>query len=206
VILSKREKTIAYVTGTTVGLFLLNYVAVAPLMAHRDDLVTKVQHARSDLSNAQHTVSHGKVMNKRWAEMTKAGLTSDTSTAEAQAQNALNAFAADARLPLTSNRPERTERAKLFNQITIRATATGSLSSIGRFLYRIQTSEVPMKVRDFQINSRKEGTDELTLQLGVSTIALAPPKPAARTTGGSGGGGGAGASSSGSAAQGGGAR
>jgi hypothetical protein len=199
-ILSKREKTIAYVTGTTVGLFLLNYVAVAPLMAHRDDLVTKVQHARSDLSNAQHTVSHGKVMNKRWSQMTQAGLTADTSTAEAQAQNALNAFADDSRLLLTSNKPERTEHVKLFNQIIIRSTATGSLSSIGRFLYRIQTSEIPMKVTDFQITSRKEGTDDLTLSLGVSTIALAPPekpKPGARPAAGG---------SSASAAQTGGAR
>lgn len=200
-IMSKREKMIAYVTGAAIGLFLLDYIAVEPLMAHRQDLVTKVQRARSDLANAQHTVSHGKVMNKRWSEMTKAGLTSDTSAAEAQAQNALNAFFGDARLTPTSIKPERTERAKQFNAITIRATGTGNLSSIGRFLYRIQTSEIPMKVTDFQVNSRKEGTDELTLTLGVSTIALAPPdkpKPGARTA--------AGGSSSAGGAQAGGAR
>ncbi len=186
-ILSKREKMIAYVTGAAVGLFALNYIAVEPLMAHRDELVKKVDAARTDLSKAKNTVDRGKKANKDWANMTKAGLGSDSSIAEAQAQNALNAFAGDARLSLTSNKPERTERAKQLNVITIRATAQGNLASIGRFLYRIQTSEIPMRVTDLQINSRKEGTDDLTLQIGVSTIALAPPevrsRPGARTAG-----------------------
>jgi hypothetical protein len=190
VILSKREKMIAYVTGGAIGLFALNYIAVEPLMAHRDQLTSKVTQARTDLANAHNTVERGKLMNKKWTEMTKAGLGSDTSTAEAKAQNALNAFADDSRLSLTSNKPERTERVKQLHQITIRVSAQGSLASIGRFLYRIQTSEIPARVTDFQLNARKEGADDLTLTLGVSTIALAPPetkpKPGARSAAGAG--------------------
>jgi len=180
-IMSKREKMIAYITGGALGLFVLDYVAIDPLMAHREQLVTKVTQARTDLTAAQHTIDKGKVMNKRWGEMQKSGLGTDPSAAEAMAQNALNAFAYDARLQLTSNKPERTERVKQFNQITIRATATGNQESIGRFVYRIQTADIPLRISDIQVNARKEGTDDLTLQLSVSTIALAPvetkPRP-----------------------------
>jgi hypothetical protein len=184
---------IAYITGTAIGLFLLDYVAVSPLLAHRDQLVSKVAQAHTDLTNAQHTVERGKQANKKWAEMTQAGLGGDPSSAEAKAQNALNAFADDARLTLTSIKPERTERGKQYDQIVIRATGQGSQAAIGRFLNRIQTAEIPLKVTDLQMNARKEGSDDLTLTLGVSTIALAPPeKPkAGARPGGAGGGGGA---------------
>ena len=88
VILSKREKMIAYVTSTAIGLFLLDYIAVEPLMAHRQQLVEKVTQARTDVNNAKHTVDKGKVMQKKWTEMQQNGLGSDQSAAEAKAQNA----------------------------------------------------------------------------------------------------------------------
>ena len=190
-ILNKREKIIAYATGAAIGLFLLDYVAISPLMAHRDDVVTRLTQARAEANTTEQVIDRGKVMTKRWKEMTQAGLGTDTSTAEAQALHALNNWADDAGLAITSMKPERTERVKQLNQITIRATAQGNQRSVGRFLYAIQTAGIPMRVTDLQMAARKEGLDEMTLTLGVSTIAVAPPekpkpgvRPAAGSTGG----------------------
>jgi hypothetical protein len=45
-----------------------------------------------------------------------------------------------------------------------------------------------VRVTDMQLSSKKEGTDELAIQLGISTVYLAPedktPKPAAAGSGG----------------------
>jgi hypothetical protein len=190
VILSRREKWIARATGAAIGLFVLDYVALSPLMARRADLADRVARAEGEVRIAEQTVDRGKVMSQRWQEMTAAGLGADASAAEAQALHALRDWAQDAGLSLTSLKPERTERVKQFNQITIRATGQGNLRSVGRFLYHIQAGDIPVRVTDFQIAARKEGTDDLTLQLGVSTIALAPPekpRPGARALNGQGG-------------------
>ena len=48
------------------------------------------------------------------------------------------------------------------------------MSQVGRFLYRIQTATVPVRITDLTINSRKEGTDDLAVQLGIATIYLPP--------------------------------
>jgi hypothetical protein len=61
------------------------------------------------------------------------------------------------------------------------------MRQVGTFLYGIQSASIPVKVTDVQLNSKKEGMDELAIQLGISTVYLAPedknPKPAAAGTG-----------------------
>jgi hypothetical protein len=178
VILNKREKMIAYVTGAAIGLFALDYVAIGPLMAHRASLVTGIDAATREQNIADQVIDRGRVMDRRWNEMVQAGLKTDLSATEAQALHALRDWAQESGLGLTSLKPERTERVKQLNQITIRATAQGNLRSVGRFLYHIQTADIPIRVTDMQIAARKEGTDDLTLQLGVSTVAQAPPEKA----------------------------
>jgi hypothetical protein len=56
------------------------------------------------------------------------------------------------------------------------------MGQIGRFLYRLQTANIPVRIVDMTINSRRDGADDLAIVLGVSTIYLAPEpeKPAPR--------------------------
>src|SRR3712207_7371087 len=71
----------------------------------------------------------------------------------------------------------RPPRSTLFPYTTLfrssfRATANGRMDSISEFLWRIETAEIPLRINDMQINARKEGSDDLQLQLGVSTLYL----------------------------------
>jgi hypothetical protein len=89
-------------------------------------------------------------------------------------------WAQESGITLSSLKPDRPESEKQFQKITIRATGSASMQSIARFLNRIQTSPKPLRISDIQITSHKEGTDELAIHIGVSTLFLAPevPKPA----------------------------
>ena len=53
-------------------------------------------------------------------------------------------------------------------------SGTGTVKQIGNFLYKIQTASIPVRVTDVQVNSKKEGTDDLIIQIGISTVYLAP--------------------------------
>ena len=68
--------------------------------------------------------------------------------------------------------------------MTFRASATGTMAQIGNFLFRLHTSNVPVRVTEMTLAAHKEATDDLTVQLGISTIFLAsdtdkPIRPAA---------------------------
>jgi hypothetical protein len=71
------------------------------------------------------------------------------------------------------DKPDRGEREKDFAKMTFRASATGTMSQIGNFLWRMNTSAVPVRVGEMTLTTHKEGTDDLTLQLSISTIYLA---------------------------------
>jgi hypothetical protein len=94
--------------------------------------------------------------------------------------HALREWSQESGFNLSSMKSERPETEKQFQKILVRATGTGSLSQVARLLFRIQTANIPARVVDVQVTSRKEGTDDLALTLGVSTLALAP-SPAGST-------------------------
>lgn len=174
----------------TAGMLVLAGVyqfVLTPLGERRERVKIDVAAARADFGRAERQVQAARRLDQRWGEMLSAGLSADASRAEGQALRALRDWAQDAGLSLSSLKPERTEQRKQFLEITLRATGAGSMRSVGQFLARVRTATIPVRVTDLTISARKEGTDELSVQLGVSTICLAPeprkPRPAAGAAG-----------------------
>ena len=58
-------------------------------------------------------------------------------------------------------------------EITFQAAGTGPMSAVARFLWRMETAPFPLRVEELQVGARREGTDDLSLQLRVSTLYLA---------------------------------
>ena len=179
-ILSQREKYIGIGAIAVVVLLGLDRYALTPLMTARQEVNAKVREATAEHERADRLFKTAKRLGPRWNQMVAGGLQSDVSEAESQALHSLRDWASEARVNLSSLKPERVDKLKKYHSINFRATGTGTMDSISKLLYRIQTSRVPMRVTDLQITSRREGTDDLSLQLGVSTIFLAPDpqKPA----------------------------
>jgi len=49
----------------------------------------------------------------------------------------------------------------------------GSLDSVAWFLYQVETSELPIKVKHMQLGSTSESGDNMSMELRISTIYLA---------------------------------
>ena len=61
----------------------------------------------------------------------------------------------------------------------VQAAGTGSMNAVSRFLWRVETAGIPLRVKEMQLGSRKEGADDLTVQLRLSTIYAPGARPAA---------------------------
>ena len=81
-------------------------------------------------------------------------------------------WAQEAGLTLWSMKPERLDQEDDLREIMFQAAATGPMSAVSRFLWRIETTSIPLRVKEVQLSSRREGTDALSLQLRVSTLYL----------------------------------
>ena len=56
----------------------------------------------------------------------------------------------------------------------MRVTANGGMAAVAGFLWRVESAKLPLRIKDVQIGGR-EGSDDLSLQMQVSTLYLAPP-------------------------------
>jgi hypothetical protein len=175
VVASKRERIIGLVTAGVLAVLALDRLVLTPLTERRNELDAKLAAAQLELTKADGLFTNGRRLTRTWNAMLDGGLKSDVPAAEGQALHALRDWGQEADLPqFKSLKPERVETQKQFRVVTIRLSTTGSMRSISEFLWRVQEADIPMRVTDMQINSNKEGTDDLTLTLGVSTLSLAP--------------------------------
>jgi hypothetical protein len=186
VTLSKREKIVGIAVGAVVGLFALDRLAVSPLLAQREKLVAEISDARMKLEQADNLVRSKPILDRQLMENVSKGLTRGQSEAESQLLNHLREWAQDSGLDLATIKPSgaaqpvikiggrANEKEKAFLKLTCRATGTGNTGQVKRFIQRIQTASIPVRITDLTINTRKEETDDLEVSLGVSTIFLTP--------------------------------
>ena len=177
-VLSKRERYIALTTALVLAMLLLDRVVLTPLHKRRVVLEEQTQTALSRMEYAGALMDRRKQLAPRWREMVEGGLKSSSAEAESQVLHAVRDWSQEARLSLSSLRPERTERKEEgLEEITFRASGTGSMSAVAGFLWRLESSALPVRVSELQLGTRKEGTDDLSLQLRISALCMADEAP-----------------------------
>lgn len=172
--MSKRERTIAILLGVVVLLFVLDRMFFSPLMEREAIARERVVELKTDLSRADQSLLNEKRARRRWEEMAGDTLKPNAPQAESQLLNHTREWAQQAGLTLNSLTVERTESEEGFGKITARAGAAGGMQQLARFLYAVQTGPIPVRVADITVNSRTEGSDDLNVQIGLSTIYLPP--------------------------------
>jgi hypothetical protein len=183
VTLSKREKYIALGVGIAVSLWLLDSVLLSPYLSGRETLVTQRDAASQKLKDADVLFARRKRLQSIWAEMQKGGLKSDPSEADTQAQHAvLDWFdRSGVYLAALKSDPHVSQEGK-FQVIKYHIQGEGRMRQIAQLLWAVETATIPVRVDDLSIKPRgREGTDELTVELGISTLSTMPE--ADRTSG-----------------------
>ena len=182
-VLSRRERYIGIATCAILGGVALYKLVAEPLWQQRVDLDGQLRVEQRLVNRTKLLFEDSKRANRLWAQMSAAGMKHNQSEAESQLVHNVTDWAQEAGLALPSQNAGRSEKEKDFSKITFRATGTGGMSQISRFLWRVETATIPIRITDVTITSRKDGTDDLSVVLGIGTIYPAPQaKPAAAPT------------------------
>ena len=173
-VLSKRERYIAIGTVAAVAILGLDYFVFSPLKRMHDQIVVDGAQVTQDQTAANNLFTRQRNLKKVWTEMQQGGLKVDPSEAESQAYHAVLNWADAAGVDLTALKSERTSQEGKFQVISFHVTATGPLRAISRLLWSTETAAIPVRITDMQVIPRKEGTDDLSVQLSISTLCLLP--------------------------------
>ena len=172
-VLSKRERQIFIVTLSVLMIFLLDRFILEPVLDARTQMVSERQELIKKIQKSSEMIKQKDKLSKEWDDRVNNGLSSDVSVAESTVLNALRNWTQDYGLTLVSIKPERKKGEEgEMKEIIFNLVCSGSMSSVGEFLFQIENSFFPVKIKDFQLGSRAEDGNEMSLQLKLSSIYL----------------------------------
>jgi len=170
--LSQRERIIVLVTLLAVGALVADRLVLAPITNGLGELKAERQKSLSQVAKAKNLLQEKQQIEKKKAALSE-GLRSDAE-AESRVAKALDTWAEDARLTLTSVKPDRMAGGdKGLKEILFVVAGKGSLDAVAWFLYQVETSDLPIKVKHLQLGSTSEAGDNMSLELRISALYLA---------------------------------
>ena len=172
-VLSKRERILAIGMIVVIGALALNTILINPLSTSREATTNEKLKLEADISEAQNVFAKKKNLERKWKSL----LVEDSQNAtgsESRIARALTEWSRQTRLDVTSVKPDRTDTQKGMTETTFVLAGRGSLDAVASFLYRVETSELPVKVVDMQLGSSSESGDSMSLQLRLSAISMNP--------------------------------
>ena len=138
-VLSKRERMIALVTLLVVGALVLDKARPQPRLCRLQATENQKQELRAQLIEAQNLFERrGDAGAEDGRRMLSDGLRSDAE-AESRVARALDDWAGDTRLTLTSVKPERVAGDKGLKEMTFVVAGKGRLDAVAQFLYKVET-------------------------------------------------------------------
>jgi hypothetical protein len=170
-VLSKRERIILIVAVVAVGALVLNFFVVEPAGNQLEQVENRRLQLEAEFNEAQSLFERQRLLGPKWKAMLSEGLRSDAE-AETRVARALDEWAADARLTLSSVRPERVASDKGLKEMTFVVAGSGRLDAVAWFLHQVETAALPLKVTNMQLGSSSESGDSMSLQLRLSALYL----------------------------------
>ncbi len=169
--ISSRERYIGLTAGLVIAALLLDQFLLTPFLARHAAMAAELETLERSTRQASDVLSRQQRLSPEWAGYQDRGLKTVYAQAEGQTTRAILDWAQSAGVNLAGLKAERVLTQDRFQIISFHVTATGNLASLSRLIWQIETAALPVKLNDVQFAPRKENTDDLTLQLTVSTLS-----------------------------------
>jgi hypothetical protein len=185
--LSKREKSISVVVLVAAGIFTIDRLALEPYLERRTALMDQAQAKALTLTEAQTVLKRETQLRRLLAGM-GASVESDPSAAEDQFLHLLHEWEQQAGVGKASFHRVHMIELQGFTHLRYHVSAVGPMGAVASLLYRMETSPIPLRVDDLQMTPKREGGEELQMQMVVSTLCrkVTPAKPERATAMGGG--------------------
>jgi hypothetical protein len=159
-----------------VGLWAADNLLISPLIKSWQTRGTKIVELRKQISDGTQLIQRERGIRDRWKIMRTNTLPVEVSAAEGRVLGAFDDWSRESRVSVTSIKPQWKRTAEDFTTLECRVDASGSLSTITRFLYEVEKDPLALKVDSVELSSRDTTGAQLTLGLQVSGLVLSTEK------------------------------
>jgi hypothetical protein len=163
-------------TLVVISVLVLDRFVASPFLRSWERISSEKTALVGELENATMLFERERQARRRWHRMRRSQLRQEGSEAEGQVLHALREWSHKHRLSLSSVKPEhgRPREGEELQEIGFQLSGTGPMRAAVGFLWEVQASDLPLKISELQLASAREGRDEVSLQLRMSTIYVSP--------------------------------
>ena len=170
-----RQKLLVMLAGAAVALYMLDGIVFTPLTKMWQAHTAEIARLKKSVASGRSLIARATQTERVWAEMQANALPKDAALAEQDVITAFDGWGRANNIEISSIRPQwkrgATER---YSLLECRVDATGTLSTLSRFVYELERSPLALRVDTVELTSRDDGGSKLSLGLIVSGLRLTP--------------------------------
>ena len=172
--LKNRQQVLLLGALGVVGLWVADSLIVTPLVAGWRSRSSNIVELRKQVHDGEQLLLRERGIRARWSSMRTNTLPTEVSVAEGRLLGAFDGWSRESRVSIMSIKPQWKRSEDDYLTLECRVDASGSLSTITRFLYELEHDPLALKVESVELSSRDSTGAQLTLGLQVSGLVLSP--------------------------------
>jgi hypothetical protein len=172
--LPNRQRLLVIVAAVAISLLVLDRIMFTPLTKMWQAHAAEIKDLRTRVLTGHGTVARAAQINGKWAEMQRNALPKEPAQAEQEVISAFDRWGRQYNIDLGGIRPQWKRGTDKYSLLECRVDATGSMSTLTRFLYELEKSPLALRVDSVELTSRDDYGNKLTLGLVVSGLRFSP--------------------------------
>ena len=174
--IENRQQVLIILTIALLGLLIADNVVFEPLAKWWSVRAEQIADLRQRVSNGKALLARETVIRHRWDSMRARALPASPSLAEQQALKALDNWAHDSGVEITSLMPQWKNVSTNYLTFDCRVETTGSLGALTRLVYQLEKRTLALKLDALDLSLHDNTGQQMTLGLEINGLALLQPQ------------------------------
>ena len=174
--LKNRQQLLTFAAVALVAFFAADKLLFTPLGAAWHSRSKRIAELRKKVSDGKALAKRENSLRSRWDTMRKNTLPNNESAAEQQVLQALDRWARDSNLTITSFGQQWKHENDDYMTLLCRVEAAGSLDRVRRFLYDLEKDPMALKLESLEMSTRDAEGQQLSVGLQISGLVLTAPQ------------------------------
>jgi len=170
--IKNRQQLLIIVAGAAFALLLGDSLVFSPLVKLWRIRSERIVELRKKVTDGDALLRRDESIQDRWSQMQSNTLTNNPSLAEEKLLAAFDQWSQDARISVNSITPQWKRDSDDYQTLECRVDASGSVGTLGRFLYNLEKDPMALKIESLEITARDKDGQQLSLGLQISGLVL----------------------------------
>ena len=170
--LTNREQKIMIIAVSAVLILVCDRYLLTPILNRRSEISMQKEQLQAQLDESLALLERAKVLKPRWNDMLDSGLSYSVEDTEGKVFRYLENASGSTNFSITSIQPEHLPKQEKFGMIEFMVSGAGSMESVTRFLWEVETANVPLKIETLQLGANNENANVMSLQVNLSSVYL----------------------------------